>query len=66
MCSNHTNYSLKAFDYKSDPCNPKLIIESIYGCPVWTASSWVVLVSNHPWYIAILLIIVGGYTAFRG
>ncbi len=50
----------------ADPCMPKVLYKSKHGCPVFTATAWVVYVSEHPWILAVILIVLGAITAFRG
>ena len=51
---------------QSDRCSPKFIYESQYGCPVFSATAWVRWVAEHPWVIAVFLILFGMLSTFRG
>ena len=47
-----------------DPCVPRFIYSSPVGCPVFTASAWIIFVADHPWILAIFLIIFGFISTF--
>lgn len=63
---NATALKLEKIDASTDKCQTKIIYSSQYGCPVFTATAWVIYVSNHPWIMAIVLIVLGYFTAFKG
>jgi len=47
-------------------CHPKLLYESAAGCPIVNLGSWAVWLGEHPIITAIILILVGAFTCFKG
>lgn len=41
-------------------------IQSPSGCPIFEATAFVKLLSNHPWVLGLLLIVFGAVTTFLG
>ena len=49
-----------------DPCNPKILYESIHGCEVFSIKGWFVFINERPALIAFFLIFFGFVTCFFG
>jgi hypothetical protein len=51
---------------ETDRCRPKFIYETAYGCPVFSATTWVRFLNNQPIAISIFLILFGMLAIFKG
>ena len=51
---------------KSDPCNVIVNLQHDAGCPIRTANDLTIWLNNNPWFLAIVLIIIGFICSFFG
>ncbi len=50
----------------TDYCNPKVIVKSSSGCPAFEATAAVKFLGNHPWILAIVMIVFGLFSCLYG
>lgn len=51
---------------KTDECNPIVTINHESGCPISTGNELTQWLDNNPWFLAVVLLIVGPIVAFFG
>lgn len=60
-----TTYALDK-DSLNSPCDPRIIMNSPHACPVFTAGPLETIIIDYAVWLAIPLILIGGYLAFVG
>lgn len=50
----------------TDYCNPRVVLQSKHGCPVFSATIWLRILSNHPYLLGIAMLIFGYVATYYG